>query len=575
VDKKTIPIVILLIVLIVFWWDILEFVGLVKPQVPVQKAETPADTTKVVAPDTIKPAPIQAAIVTPDSSKAIVPPDSSKAIVPQENIKPDTIVVKTKPYTITLSSYGGGPVSIKLNKYSYRDGTPVEMLPNCHLAVPEATFAGGTFSTSSVNFSSNLPAGNYDATQQPLDLIYTYTAPTGGEIIRHFRFYPDQFDYQLTFDVKDRDKLGFDRQYNLVWNNPLGITEPDKKTDYQAMEAVAMMSGSREKLNDFEDGKLNQSLTGNTTWAGVRSKYFSAVLIPRNRPADGVFARGQKMRVETPKGRVDETHITTGIDMPFASVNSVSDTFSVFVGPLDYTLMAHYDIGLQDMLDIGTTPYIGWIIKPFALAIIWLLPRMHSIFPNYGIVIILFALLIKIVTLPLSMKQYKSMNAMRELQPKIDELRKKLKNKPQELNTETMKLYKEHGVNPFSGCLPLLAQMPLFFAMFSVFRSTILLRGAPFVYPFLDLSVGASSITDPNIILVILMVAFQFISQKLTMPPNQQNKMLMYMMPLIFGFMFFSLASGLVLYWTVFSLFSIGDYYIFRRNKKNQEVKTI
>jgi YidC/Oxa1 family membrane protein insertase len=190
------------------------------------------------------------------------------------------------------------------------------------------------------------------------------------------------------------------------------------------------------------------------------------------------------------------------------------------------------------------------------------------------LVIILFALLIKIITLPLSMKQYKSMNAMKEVAPKVEELRKRLKNNPAQLNSETMKLYKEHGVNPLSGCLPILAQMPLFIAMFSVFRSTILLRGAPFVWPWLDLSRGASGFTDPYIIMVILMVVFQFISQKLTMATNQQNKMLMYMMPLIFGFLFYKLSAGLVLYWTVFSLFSVGDYFVFRR-QKNAEVKTV
>jgi YidC/Oxa1 family membrane protein insertase len=235
--------------------------------------------------------------------------------------------------------------------------------------------------------------------------------------------------------------------------------------------------------------------------------------------------------------------------------------------------MASYDVELEDMLGIGTTPYVGWIIKPFALAIIWLLPKMHDVIPNYGVVIIIFALLVKLITLPLSLKSFKSMQAMKDLQPKIEELKKKHKNNPQAMNQEMMKMYKEHGVNPMSGCLPILPQMPLFFALFSVFRSTILLRNAPFVWFIDDLSRGASSFTDPYIILVVIMIAAQFVSQKFTMATSQQNKVLLYIMPLFMGFIFHSFAAGLVLYWTCFSLFSLLDYLIFKR-PKNQAVQT-
>ena len=232
--------------------------------------------------------------------------------------------------------------------------------------------------------------------------------------------------------------------------------------------------------------------------------------------------------------------------------------------------MSKYDVGLEDMLDIGTTPFIGWLIKPFAIAIIWLLPHLYSVVPNYGLVIILFALLVKIVTLPLSMKSFKSMQAMKTLQPKIEALKEKHKKNPQALNQETMKLYKAHGVNPISGCLPILPQMPLFFALFSVFRSTILLRDAPFVWFISDLSRGATGFADPYMILVIIMVAAQFISQKFTMASTQQNKAFMYIMPLFMGFIFYKFAAGLVLYWTCFSVFSLLDYLVFRRDKNTQ-----
>ncbi|MCK4372218.1 MAG: membrane protein insertase YidC, partial [candidate division Zixibacteria bacterium] len=282
---------------------------------------------------------------------------------------------------------------------------------------------------------------------------------------------------------------------------------------------------------------------------------------------------GEKFNVSTPEGSIEARRITAGMVMEFAGVDTLRDSVTVFVGPLDYTLLSEYNVGLEDMLDIGTTPFVGWIIKPFAIAIIWVLPRMYDYVPNYGMVIILFALLVKIITLPLSMKSFKSMQAMRDLQPKIEELKVKHKKNPQAVNKEMMKLYKKHGVNPISGCLPMLPQMPLFFALFSVFRSTILLRDAPFVWFISDLSRGASGLTDPYMILVVIMVVAQFLSQKLTMPSTAQNKMIGYIMPLFMGFIFYKFAAGLVLYWVCFSVFSLLDYVLFKR-RKNTEVMT-
>jgi YidC/Oxa1 family membrane protein insertase len=204
----------------------------------------------------------------------------------------------------------------------------------------------------------------------------------------------------------------------------------------------------------------------------------------------------------------------------------------------------------------------------------WIMPKLYVVFPNYGIVIIIFAMLVKLITLPLSMKSFKSMAAMRELQPKVEDLKKRYPKDPQKMNQEMMKLYKENGVSPLSGCLPILPQMPLFFALFSVFRSTILLRNAPFFWFIDDLSRGAQSFTDPYIILVLLMIVAQFYSQKLTMATGQQNKMLIYLMPLFMGFIFYKFAAGLVLYWTTFSALSMVDYFLFRRSK-NTQVKTV
>lgn len=578
-DKKTLPLVIVLVAAVIFFWPIMEQLGLSTPvDRPVTQETTPADVPNtgsetdgfaVTADQSAGEMALQAEEAESTRSSSEL---QQSAIA--DTIGVDTVTITTNKYTVLLTSKGGGPISMLLNEHSYRDGDPVQMLPEAVLATPEVEFAGGTFSASRLYYNSSKATGNYDVRHEPFDISYRYFSPDGGEIVKSYRFYPDAYHFDLSVEVNQADQLGFEREYRLVWNTPLTPTEPQLNIDYEAMQAVAMMADSRETLDDFEDNRLHQSLDGDAAWAGVRSKYFAAVLIPLGRQAAGVFADGEKRSISTPDGSVDQLKITAGLEMEFEVINSVADSFRVFVGPLDYPLMTEYDVGLEDVLGIGTMPIVGWLVKIFAVPIMWILPKMYSVVPNYGLVIILFALLVKIITLPLSMKSFKSMQAMKDLGPKIEELKKKHKKNPQALNQETMKMYKKHGVNPISGCLPMLPQMPLFIALFAVFRETILLRDAPFVWFITDLSRGATGFTDPYILLVVLMVVGQFASQKLTMgSTTQQNKMIGYLMPLFFGFLFYKFAAGLVLYWTCFSIFALLDYVLFKR-KKNPEVKT-
>lgn len=579
-DKKTLPLIILLVIVVVFYFQIMEFLGFYTPASPTQRQESSqqASPDLQTSPDSTPTLSLENSgqrdlLQSPQSQMKFERADIVSQTQALDSLVSDTLVINTEKYKILMTSLGGGPVSIKLLEYEYRDGGEIEMIPDANRSTPDVQFSGGAVSTSLMPFVCDRSPGQYNVTGGDFRVEYRLTGQQGGTLVKKYIFYADRYHYDLVITLEQGQQLGFERNYRLVWNTPLGITEPQLEQDYTAMEAVAMQSGSRENMNDFDDGRLNQSLEGSTSWVGLRSRYFAAVLIPQNREGDLALASGTKDKISSPEGRIERTRIVAGMKLDLESGSTVNDSFSVFVGPLDYTLMSEYNVGLEDMLDIGTTPFVGWIIKPFAMAIIWLLPRMYDVIPNYGLVIILFALLIKIVTLPLSMKSFKSMAAMKELQPKMEALKQKHKKNPQALNKETMKMYKAHGVNPMSGCLPMLPQMPLFFALFSVFRSTILLRNAPFTLFIDDLSRGASGFTDPYILLVLVMIGAQFISQRFTMTSTQQNKALMYVMPVFMGFLFYRLAAGLILYWTCFSAFSMLDYLIFR-HRKNQEVKT-
>ena len=575
-DKKTIGIVVALGLLIFFYFDILESLGLYNPPKPIIK-ETVLDSTSTNQD--------QAGVVdqTNQNLNNLTTPatdvqqlDITVADSSFEQVAHDTVTIETNKYLVTMSSFGGGPISIKLKEFNYRNDTLIEMLPDAQFATPSASFAGGTYNTSQTNFVSSHRSGSYDATSGEFAITYQFVKDDGSAIKKHYRFFPDTYHYDLDIELVEPHKMGLTGKYTLEWNTPLGVTEPQPNTDYEVMNAIAYQGGSLEILDDYEEDKLKQSLDGNTEWAGLRSKYFSAVLIPKNRNAEAVSANGYINTVTTQDDMIDVKKVTVGIDMPFANVISITDSFTVFVGPLDYHMMESYDVKLEEIMDIGTTPFVGWLIKLFAVPIMWLLPQMYQYVPNYGVVIILFALFVKLLTLPLSMKSFKSMNAMKEIQPQLEEAKKKFGKDPQRMQQETMKLYKANGVNPISGCLPMLPQMPLFIAMFAVFRSTILLRDAPFVWIFDDLSRGASSFTDPYIVLVLIMMTAQFFSQKLTMGAStQQNKMFGYIMPVFMGWAFHSFASGLVLYWTCFSVFSLLDYVLFKRKElKNTNIKT-
>ena len=189
--------------------------------------------------------------------------------------------------------------------------------------------------------------------------------------------------------------------------------------------------------------------------------------------------------------------------------------------------------------------------------LLWLLKFFFSVFKNYGIAIMLLTITIKIILWPLTQKSFNSMKEMQKLTPHLKELREKYKNEPQRIQKETMALYKKHKVNPMGGCLPMILQMPIFFALFAVLQNAIELRQAPFFFWITDLSQK-----DPTYIMPIVMGATMFLQQKMSptsMDPAQEKMMLI--MPIVFTFLFVNFPSGLVLYWLMNNVLTIGHQY--------------
>lgn len=542
--------------------------GIIKPMpqqppveqtIPQQAGQAPVDTSRFVEPPAVK---VEAG------------PGQLGMADTIPNVPEDSILVETNLMKAVLTNYGGGPVSLELKNFIYKGDGFVQMLPDCRTATPEFKFNEGTINVNKYVYIASAPKGNYAVTQGTYELTYTYVNDKGASIVKKYRFYADRYDYDLIFSVTDPAGFGFERKYAIEWNNRLDPTETTIQEDYSSMWAMALQADVRVKFDSYKNDMFKESLDGATSWIATRSKYFTSILVPRSRLASAVKASGVKNYLATAAGKIETRELAIGMVMEAPYNEPMTDSFSVFVGPMDYDILKSFNGDVVDLIDIGTTPFVGWIIKIFAIPIMWILPRMYSFIPNYGWVIVVFSLLVKVITWPLSKKSVQSMNAMREIQPQMEELKKKHKNNPQALNREIMALYKKSGINPLSGCLPMLAQMPLFFALFAVFRSTILLRQAPFMLWWDDLSRGAMSMTDPYIILVILMVVLMFVQQKMAMT-DPKNKIFTYIFPLILGFAFYKASAGLVLYWTCFSLFSFAEQIIFKKKTAPPAVQVV
>ncbi|MFQ5607118.1 MAG: membrane protein insertase YidC [Candidatus Zixiibacteriota bacterium] len=580
-DKKSIAIVIVLGLLVIFWQPLMIWLGVMDPPQPRTQAPAEVDSTgQFQAPGTE---------VTPDE----IPPDAgvssqsslqSVTDTAAQGLPVDTIRVETQKYVILLSTHGAGPISIKLKEYNYpwESNGLIEMLPDAVRAEPRMTFLGGQLNLSSLIFSANR-RGDLDARDSEQVLVFDYERSDGATIQKTYTFYPDKYSFDLKTTIPDRRAFQIERDYRVTWRTGLNATELDEKGDYSSSFALALFPG--DKLMLGEDGVFGGDWEGDTTyaresfdvtWIGKRSKYFTAIMIPRNGPGTSAEISGRKSLVRDHRGEaIQKKSLSVSMTIPITDKDGrIEDSATFYVGPLDWKRMKSYDIELENMFDIGTTPYVGWMIRLFAIPIIWLLPHMYDIFPNYGVVIILLGVLVKLITWPLSRKTVKSMAAMRELQPEIEKLKEKHKNNPQAQQRAMMKMYKEAGVNPLGGCLPLLPQMPLFIALFRVFNTTILLRGAPFMFWIDDLSRGALTWTDPYMVLVLAMVVLMFFQQKISMT-DPTKKAMIYIMPLVFGFMFHSFSAGLVLYWTTFSAFSLVEQLIGNRMRERQHAQVV
>jgi YidC/Oxa1 family membrane protein insertase len=442
----------------------------------------------------------------------------------------ETVEVETQDMRIVLSNVGGGIVLTELKHFDDPEGGPVRLVNEGMAATTILKAQGEELPLDQVVYGWSKRTSTTAGIPETV-VEFACSLAQEGRLLRRYRF-PDAgyvFSVEQELEGHDVDSSA------VAWHAPLRTTERNTKDDlgYFSVTGRSQQGVEKVKLSGLRKEAARPLEGEGFSWLAARSKYFMAAVIPEEAP----FARAVAARSEQ------------GVGMTFTAWSVGNpQSYRVYLGPISPTHLRELEAGLDVVAEFGASP-----LRPISRLMLSYITFLYRYMPNYGVVVILLAITIKILFWPLTHKSYESMKRMQQLQPLINELREKHKNNPQALQKATMDLYKEHKVSPLGGCLPMLLQMPVFFALYPLLRGTIELRGAAFLGWIQDLSAP-----DPYYVLPIVMGVAMFVQQKMTTVDKRQAAM-MYIMPIFLTYIFLRLPAGLVLYWLVFNVLSIGQ----------------
>ncbi|MDH5662129.1 MAG: membrane protein insertase YidC [Elusimicrobiota bacterium] len=375
------------------------------------------------------------------------------------------------------------------------------------------------------------------------EVLFNYRLGKGLVLSKIYRFSSGGYLQALEVRIHNRSKVPQQiGELTLLWQAGLSTDEALLKENRKMMKAQARI-----------DGAVNRKLkpgtyTGEIDWMGVTNRYFLAAFINTRKD----FSTGRV-------GSFDKYAPTVSLIAPSSILepNQVkSYKVDLLVGYKDYIYLKNLNIGLERTLDFGVFGFLSVIFLS-------ILKFFYGVTYNYGFSIIILTCILQVFTFPLTRKSFKSMEAMKSLQPKINELKLKYKNDPKRLNVEMMNLYRSRKMNPFGGCLPMLLQIPIFWALFTMLRNAVELRHSPFIFWIRDLSMK-----DPVYVLPILMGATMFLQQKLTATGDPAQSKMMMFMPVFFTVIFLNFPSGLVLYWLMNNILTLSMQLIMKRKAK-------
>ena len=484
------------------------------------------------------------------------------------------IVIDTDLYKGVISTKGGLIKNWVLKKYNKKDDSELDLIadkdaPN--LGVGFISLDGDSINLSGLMFEA-VGIDGKDTTMLVFgddNTAKLHLRCSLGEdkyVDKIMTFKKDEYPFDMTVKFEGLRDVIANREYWVNWGSNLTSSEKTFDEDQKHSEIFALMGDEAESVNPKNGEAKPKVLSGKTHWIAFRIKYFAAAIVPVGFSAKEAILAGSV--IKDGKETIGEKFYGE-LKSEFSEKNLHEDTYRIFIGPLEYPLIKSFEVKLEKIMGFG------WkFIRPIAKIIYQMLKFLQSYIGNYGWVIIVFSILIKILLYPLTRTSYISMKKMSALQPKITELREKYKKDSQKLNKATMRLYKEEGVNPLGGCLPMLLQMPIFFAMYPIFYQMIEFRGAKFIWWIKDLSVPDTVATlnlgfyEWNVnILMLIWVTTMYISNKLTMKDPKQ-KLMVTLMPVMMLVMLNNLfPSGMTLYWTVFNVLTTAQQLFIQRKK--------
>lgn len=469
------------------------------------------------------------------------------------------ITVSTDLYVVTIFEPKAAFKAFQLKEYkeSLSPSAPMKNLVQFPTTrgeyTPVISFSGESSDLLRASaFRTKEKADLIDASRKAKAVQFSWTSPHGITIIKTYTFSPNT--YQIGLDVRVKNLSGHTVQDNLT----VALRNSFKETDasrYTFSGPAAFVDG---ELREIKRKKIAEkgAHSGVISWVAIEDQYFANAIIPETLEQASFVAS------------LDSNDVLqmTYVDPAGPVVSNTERTFQykLYYGPKSLGALRSVGSNLGKMLDFG---FFDILAKPLLYA----MNAIYNVVPNYGIAIIFITILVKLLFWPLSNKSYESMSQMKKLQPKMAEIRAKYKNDKKMMNQELMNLYKVYKVNPLGGCLPMILQIPVFFAFYKMLYQAIELRHAPFFGWINDLSAPDRlfefAFTVPLMappygipVLTLIMGASMFLQQKMSPPPGDpaQAKIMMFM-PIFFTFIFINFPSGLVLYWLVNNVLSIAQ----------------
>src|SRR3989338_5805811 len=494
-------------------------------------------------------------------------------------------VATTDKYIITFSDIGGAIKRLELRNYKKLNSD--EPLP-----LVETTDPGEyIFSTKDTLNLLPLESRAYELSKKGGEVNYTLNLKD-FQILKKYILRNSNNSIELQFFIKNISSAPKQFAYKIIGG--AGMVEPHAQ-DKRLVEVISKVDG---KIVNYKRPKNNIIVhPGIVSWVALKTKYFSAILKPFGETMGGFYSmpREDDPPIVSPNGfRMAEKYfgetmggfysmpreddLIAGIEMRTVTIPAgsfVEQKFILYAGPSKITELKKIGYEFEESVNYG---FFGGIAKILLASMALLNNIVHS----WGLSIIILSVLLNVILFPLTLKSFNSMQKMHELHPQMEKLKAQHKDNPQKLNKEVMELYKKYNINPLSGCLPLLLQMPIFIALYQALTKSIDLRRANFLWikdlsmpdavalPFTAPIIG-NNINILPIAMVILMVLQQKVSAKVmggavTEAQRQQQRMMLVMMPIMFGFIFYNMPSGMVLYWVVSTILTIVEQYAILKN---------